>query len=384
MRALFLALCLWPALACAQNFQTPVPHVILMDHDSGTVLFEKDADKLVSPASLVKLMTAEIVFRALKEGQLTLDRTFIVSENAWRKGGAPAGGSAMFARVHSQIAIADLLRGLIIMSGNDAAITLAEGMAGSEENFAQAMTQRARELGFDKMTFKNAWGKYDPEQKVTARQLAQLASHIIRTYPDYYKYFGEREFTWNKIRQQNRNPLLFMNIGADGLKTGNVEDSGFALVGSAVENQSRMIVALVGAKTARERAEEGRKLLSFGLRSFETRPLFAQGAQVGTASLYGGEKPRVSLLAPRPISVLVPRGNGEALSARIVYQGPIRAPIGQGVEIARLVVFRGKARVLETPLVTGEGIGEGNLGRKAMDAGYELGLRLFSTYVLRK
>ena len=384
MRALFLALCLWPALACAQNFQTPVPHVILMDHDSGTVLFEKGADQLVSPASLVKLMTAELVFRALKEGQLTLDRTFIVSENAWRKGGAPAGGSAMFARVHSQIAIADLLRGLIIMSGNDAAITLAEGMAGSEENFAQAMTQRARELGFDKMTFKNAWGKYDPEQKVTARQLAQLASHIIRTYPDYYKYFGEREFTWNKIRQKNRNPLLFMNIGADGLKTGNVEDSGFALVGSAVENQSRMIVALVGAKTARERAEEGRKLLSFGLRSFETRPLFAQGAQVGTASLYGGEKPRVSLLAPRPISVLVPRGNGEALSARIVYQGPIRAPIGQGVEIARLVVFRGKARVLETPLVTGEGIGEGNLGRKAMDAGCELGLRLFSTYVLRK
>lgn len=384
MRVLFLLFALWPSIVWAQNFQTSVPHAILMDHETGTVLFEKAAEQLVSPASLAKLMTAELVFRDLKAGRLSLDQTFTVSENAWRQGGAPARGSAMFARVHSQISLQDLLRGLVIVSGNDAAITLAEGLAGTEENFAQAMTQRARDLGFDKMTFKNAWGKFDPAQKVTARQMALLASHIIRTYPDYYRTFGEKEFTWNKIRQQNRNPLLFMDIGADGLKTGNVEDSGFSIVGSAVENNQRMIVVIVGAKNARERADEARKLLAWGLRSFEMRDLFAEGSQVGTARVYGGAKSSVSLVAERPIRVLVPRGNGEALAAHIAYRGPIRAPIAAGQRVGKLVVSRGKTPVLEAPLVTGEGIGEGNLGRRAMDAGYELGLRLLSTYVLRK
>jgi D-alanyl-D-alanine carboxypeptidase (penicillin-binding protein 5/6) len=370
--------------ARAQAFQTPVTNAILLDYDSKSVLFEKNADQLVSPASLAKLMTAEIVFRELREGRLTLDRTFTVSENAWRRGGAPAGGSAMFAAVRSQIRLEDLLRGLIVLSGNDAAITLAEGIAGTEENFAALMTRRAGELGFDKLTFRNSWGKYDPEQKVTVRQLALLTEHIIRTYPEYYHVFGEKEFTWNKIKQQNRNPLLFMDIGADGLKTGNVEDSGFALAGSAVENGQRVIVVIVGARTSRERADEGRKLVSWGLRSFESRQLFEANAEVGTATVYGGARRSVELVSERPIKVLIPRGSSERLVAQIVYQGPLVAPVQQGAQVAKLRVMRGRALVLETPLVAGASIEPGALHQRAMDAGWELSLGLFNKYVLKK
>jgi D-alanyl-D-alanine carboxypeptidase (penicillin-binding protein 5/6) len=290
----------------------------------------------------------------------------------------------MFAAVRSQIRLEDLLRGLIIMSGNDAAITIAEGIAGTEENFAALMTRRARELGFDKMTFKNAWGKFDPEQKVTVRQLALLAEHIIRTYPELYHIFGEKEFTWNKIKQQNRNPLLFMDIGADGLKTGNVEDSGFALVGSAVENGQRVIVALVGAKSSRERADESRKLLSWGLRSFESRALFEQGAEVGSASVYGGARNSVELVSERPIKVLIPRGSSERLVAQIVYQGPLIAPVKEGAQVAKLRVTRGKALVLEAPLVAAASVPAGALHQRALDAGWELSLGLFNKYVLKK
>ncbi len=367
-----------------QAFQSPVPNAILIDYDTRSVLFEKNADEPVSPASLAKIMTAEIVFQELREGRLTLDRTFTISENAWRRGGAPAGGSSMFAALHSQVRLEDLLRGLIIMSGNDAAIAIAEGIAGTEENFAALMTRRARELGLDKMTFRNAWGKYDPEQKTPVRQLALLAEHIIRTYPDYYHMFGEKEFTWSKIKQQNRNPLLFMDIGADGLKTGNVQDSGFALVGSASENGQRVIVAIVGAKSSRERADEARKLLSWGLRSFESRPLFEVNAEVGTASVYGGASSTVELVSDRPIKVLLPRGSSERLVAQIIYQGPLVAPVQQGAQVAKLRVMRGKALVLEAPLVAGQSVEVGALHQRALDASWELGLGLFNKYVIRK
>jgi D-alanyl-D-alanine carboxypeptidase (penicillin-binding protein 5/6) len=367
-----------------QAFQSPLPNAILIDFDTRSVLFEKNADELVSPASLAKMMTAEIVFHELREGRLTLDRTFTVSENAWRRGGAPAGGSAMFATVRSQIRLEDLLRGLIIMSGNDAAITIAEGIAGTEENFAGLMTRRARELGFDRMPFRNAWGKYDPEQKATVRQLALLAEHIIRTYPDYYHIFGEKDFTWNRIKQQNRNPLLFMDIGADGLKTGNVQDSGFALVGSAIENGQRVIVAIVGAKSSRERADEARKLLSWGLRSFEARPLFEANVEVGSASVYGGASGNVPLISERPIKVLIPRGSSERLVAQIVYQGPLVAPVRQGAQVAKLRVLRGKALVMEAPLVAGQDVGVGALPQRALDASWELGVGFFNRYVFKK
>ena len=368
----------------AQTFTTIAPYAMLMDADTGSVLFEKSADQLTSPASLAKIMTAEVVFNEIVQGRLSLEDTFVVSENAWRRGGASAGGSSMFAQLNSKLRIEDLIKGLVIQSGNDAAIVLAEGIAGSEEAFANRMTSRARQLGFEKLTFRNPWGKFDPEQKVTMREMALLSIHVIKTYPEYYKYFGEKEFTWNKIRQQNRNPLLTMDIGADGLKTGNIDDAGFGLVGSAVENGQRLVLAVNGLKTAKDRAAEARKLLSWGFRSFDARTIFSQGESVGAAKVYGGAKGEVPLMANGPVKLLVPRGSGERMSGRVVYQGPLVAPIEEGAEVARLKVFRGNVLALDLPLRAAESVPVGSLTQRALDAGTEFGVGLFRTYVLKK
>ena len=248
------AVCLsftWPQAAQAQNFQTTAPTAILMDAGSHAVLFEKNADELTAPASMAKTMTAEVVFNEIKNGRLNFDSEFMISENAWRKGGGGSGGSSMFAKVNTSVRLEDLIRGLVVQSGNDAAIAIAEGIAGTEDNFARMMNERAKQIGLSQSTFRNATGYGHPEQKVTVRDLAKLALHIIETYPDLYKIFGEREFTWNKIRQQNRNPLLFMDIGADGLKTGNIDESGFGLIGSAVQNDQRLIVVVKASRRPR-------------------------------------------------------------------------------------------------------------------------------------
>ncbi len=373
------------APARAQSpFQTTAPQAFLIDAETGSVLFEKNPDTLVTPASTVKIMTAELVFRELKAGRLRLDDEFTVSENAWRTGGAMARGSSMFAALNSRVRIEDLIRGLVVVSGNDAAIILAEGIAGTEQAFADRMTKRAAELGLSHLTFRNAWGKDDPAQKVTARDMALLATHLIKTYPEYYSYFGEREFVWSKIKQQNRNPLLGMGLGADGLKTGNIDEaSGYGLVGSAVQNDQRLILAVYGLRNAKDRSEEARKIIQWGFRSFETKAILAAGETVGSARLYGGEQMSVSLVAPGPVRVLVPRGATERLTAKIVYQGPIIAPVKDGAELARLKIYRGSALALDAPLVAGEAVQLGPIHRRAFDAGLELGQSLFRTYVLK-
>ena len=373
-----------PSMASAQaTIQTQATWALLMDADTQSVLFEKNADQLMSPASMAKIMTAELVFKDLKEGRLTLDDTMVISENAWRKGGAPSSGSKMFAALHSKVRVEDLLRGLIVQSGNDAAIALAEGLAGSEEVFATMMTKRARELGMRDSTFTNSWGRFDPQQKVTARDLAKLANHIIKTYPEYYKYFGEQEFTWNKIRQLNRNPLLAMNIGADGLKTGNIDDSGFGLVGSAVENGQRLILVINGVKTARDRSEESRKLLNWGMRAFDSKNIFTAGEVVGAAKVYGGNMGSVDLITELPVRVLVPRGSSERLTGRIVYTGPLIPPIKQGDEVARLKVFRGNVQAFDAPLRAASDVESGSLNQRALDAGMEYFSGLIRKYVFK-
>jgi D-alanyl-D-alanine carboxypeptidase (penicillin-binding protein 5/6) len=368
--------------AGAQTFQTLAPHALLMDADSGTVLFEKAAEELFAPASLAKLMTVEILFNELRQGRLTMDSEFPISENAWRKGGGGGAGSSMFAPLNSRVKLSDLLRGIIVQSGNDASIAAAEQVAGSEENFARMMTQRARDLGLTQSVFKNSTGYSDPAQKVTAREMARLSVHLIETYPELYKIFAEREFTWNKIRQQNRNPLLTMDVGADGLKTGYLEESGYALAASAVQNGQRLVVVLSGLKTARDRAAESRKILDWGFRAFEPRQLFSQGEPVGEARVFGGDKSAVPLVAKKPVRLLFPRGSGDKVVARILYQGPLRAPVQPGVEVGRLKVMRGDVQALDMPLYTGEEVGTGTLQQRAMDGLMELGtglvLRAFS------
>jgi D-alanyl-D-alanine carboxypeptidase (penicillin-binding protein 5/6) len=356
----------------AQSFQTSAPFALLMDYESGAVLFEKNADELMAPASTSKLLTAEIVFHEIKEGRLKLDGEFEVSENAWRTGGAHSHGSAMFLSVHSRVRIEDLLRGLVIESGNDAAITLAEGVSGTEDNFIALMNKRAAELGMTHSTFANVWGKGDPHERVTPREMAQLAAHIIADYPDLYHYFSERDFTWNKIHQLNRNPLLTMDLGADGLKTGDIAESGFGLVGSAVQNGQRLIVVVNGLKTAADRAEESRKLLDWGFRSFDARTLYQAGDVVGQAAVYGGAQGEVDLVAEKPVKVFAAHGSGDKLSAKIIYQGPLAAPVAEGVEAGRLRIWRGQSQVLEVPLRTGGSVAVGTLTQRALDAGLEL------------
>jgi D-alanyl-D-alanine carboxypeptidase (penicillin-binding protein 5/6) len=366
--ALAAPLVLAQPAARAQIFQSQAPHAILLDSASGTVLYEKAADELMAPASMAKIATALVAFQEIAQGRLAPDAEIHISENAWRKGGGVSGGSTMFAVVNSRVKLADILQGIIVQSGNDASIALAEAIAGDEATFARLMTERVRALGLTKSVFRNATGMGDPEQVVTARELALLSDHIIRTYPEQYKLFGQREFTWNKIRQQNRNPLLTMDIGADGLKTGNITESGFGLVGSAVQNGQRLILVVNGLKTARDRAAEARRLLEWGFRAFESREVFAAGEIVGEASVYGGEKGRVGLRAKGPVTLLLPRGTSERMSARIHYRGPLAAPVEEGAEVARLVVMRGEIRALDIPLYAAERVGVGSLQSRALDA----------------
>jgi serine-type D-Ala-D-Ala carboxypeptidase (penicillin-binding protein 5/6) len=358
-------------------FQTGAPHAILIDADSGSVLFEKGADDLIPPASLSKLMTAEVVFNLIKQDQLKPTDEFIVSVNAWRRGGAPSHTSSMFIPIHNKVSVDNLLHGVIIQSANDACIVLAEGISGNESAFAELMTKRARELGLSKSTFGNSNGLPDPRQLMTSRELAMLARYIIQTYPDYYKYYGEREFTWNKIRQFNRNPLLAMSIGADGLKTGFTKEAGYGLVGSAVQNDLRLIVVVNGLRSEKERAEEGKRLLEWGFHNFQPALLFPEGQEIAQARLYGGAKGHVPLVAGREVKLMVPRGTREKIIARVVYSGPVLAPVRQGQKIGTLKVWRAGSLVLEEPLQAAENVDTGSMSRRAFDAASELVLGLF-------
>jgi serine-type D-Ala-D-Ala carboxypeptidase (penicillin-binding protein 5/6) len=359
------------------GFQTAAPHAILIEAESGSVLFEKAADDLIPPASLSKLMTAEVVFNEVKQGRLDLGKEFITSTNAWRRGGAPSRTSAMFIPIHSKVSVDDLLHGVIIQSANDACIVLAEGIAGSESAFAEMMVKRARELGLTKSTFGNSNGLPDPRQLMTTRELGKLARHIIETYPEYYKLYGEREFTFNKIRQQNRNPLLNMTIGADGLKTGYTKEAGYGLVGSAVQNGMRLIVVVNGLKSEKERADEAKKLLEWGFHNFQSNLLFVEGQEIAYAKVYGGAKGNVALMAPKEVRLMVPRNAREKIIARVVYDGPVPAPVQQGQKVGTLKVWRNDFVALEVPLRAGDDVAAGSMPRRAFDAATELVIGLF-------
>jgi D-alanyl-D-alanine carboxypeptidase (penicillin-binding protein 5/6) len=359
------------------GFDGDAPTAILIEASSGSVLFEKNADELRAPSSMMKLMTAEVVFHAITQGDVKLTDEYRVSEYAWRKGGAPAGGSTMFAAIHSKISVDDLLHGALIQSGNDACIVLAEGIAGSEDSFAEMMTKRARELGLTRSTFANSNGLPNPGNKMTVRELAKLARYVIQTYPDLYKLFGEREFTWNKIRQMNRNPLLTSLDGADGLKTGYTKEGGYGMVGSAVQNGTRLIVVVNGLDDPDDRASEAKKMLEWGFRNFETRTLFAAEQPVGYAKVFGGESRSVKLASREPINVMVQKNGTDKLIARVIYNGPVRAPVEAGQQVGVVKVWRGGNIAVETPVYTAESVGKGSTMRRAIDGVSELVIGMF-------
>ncbi|RWD28939.1 D-alanyl-D-alanine carboxypeptidase family protein [Mesorhizobium sp.] len=358
--------------AAAQLFETKAAQAFMIDAETGTVLFSKDADRPIQPASLAKLMTMEVVFNAIKSGRVTLDDTFVVSENAWRTGGAPSGTSTMFAKLKSTIRLEDLIQGVTVQAANDGCIIIAEGFAGSEANFATEMTERARQIGLEKSTFVNSTGLPADGQQTTVRELALLALHMWRSYPDLYRYYGQKDFTWNKITQRNRNPLLAMDIGADGLAIGRSEASGFGVVGSVSHGGRRVIAAMSGLASDRERAEEARKLLDWGLRSFQKTEIFAKDEVVGEAQVFGGAKSGVALKAKAPVAIFLPIAHRDKLTAKIVYDGPVAAPVEEGQPVGALRVWIGDTLSQETPLYAAESVGVGSLPQRALDAAKEL------------
>jgi D-alanyl-D-alanine carboxypeptidase (penicillin-binding protein 5/6) len=355
-----------------QRFETSATNALLMDAETGTVLFQHEADKPMPPASMAKLMTEAVVFDAIKSGRLSAESEFQISEDAWRRGGAPSRTSTMFANLGSSVKVIDLLRGMIVQSANDACIAIAEGMAGNEEAFADLMNEEAEKLGLTGSLFTNATGLPDPKQYVSARDLAKLASHIITDFPEFYPIYREAEFTWNKITQRNRNPLIEMNIGADGLATGSTEESGFGLVGSAVRSGQRLIVVINGVKSDKERAEEARKLIDWGFRAFSRTVLFEADEVVAEAKVFGGSQRHVGLVGGKPIEMLLPRGGREQLKARVVYDGPVSAPVQKGQQIGVLRVQLGDDLTKETPLYAANYVGIGTIRQRAVDGIEEL------------
>jgi serine-type D-Ala-D-Ala carboxypeptidase (penicillin-binding protein 5/6) len=356
----------------AELYETRAKQAFLMDAETGTVLFEKNADEPMPPASLAKLMTMELVFHSLRTGEHSLSDLIHISENAWKTGGASSGGSTMFAKLGSDIKLDDLIRAVIIQSANDACIAIAEAYSGSEASFARAMTERARAIGLVKSEFRNATGLPAEGQSVTVRELTRLAQHIWKEYPEFYPIYGQREFEWNKIKQRNRNPLLAMDIGADGMKTGFTEESGYAIVGSSSRSGRRLFMALSGMASERERAEEARKMLEWGMRAFEKRDLFKPDETIGEASVFGGVSSSVKLVSNGLLAVFVPIANRDLLKAKISYKGPLKAPVQKGAEVGKLQVFIGDRLMQEAPVFAGESIEKGTLQKRARDAAFEL------------
>ncbi|MCV9960351.1 D-alanyl-D-alanine carboxypeptidase [Pararhizobium sp. BT-229] len=361
-----------PGAALAQVFETKAKQAYLIDAETGTVLFAKDETAPLPPASLAKLMTMEVVFDTIVKNELTLDTEFPVSEHAWRTGGAPSGTSTMFAALNSRVRVTDLIQGVTVQLANDACIILGEGMAGSEEAFARRMTARAKELGLTGSAFYNATGLPQPQNTTTMRDLALLARHIQTSYPEFFRYYSQAEFEWNKILQRNRNPLISANIGVDGFATGFAEGFGFSMVATMQKNGRRVFLALGGLATDKERVEETRRVLDWSMTAFEKKRLFEAGDAVGDASVYGGSASHVTLVTREPVDVLLPVNNMERLSAKVIYRWPLTVPLEAGREAGTLKIWNGERLLREVPVETAAAVGEGSLTRRAADALQEL------------
>lgn len=362
-----LALVLAGPAAAAEQIETPASHAILVDFATGEVLFQKNGAAIMPPASMSKLMTAELVFARLKQGELGLADTFRVSEKAWRQE-----GSRMFLDLNSEVAVGDLLQGIIVQSGNDACIVVAEGIAGSEARFAELMTERARALGLTGSTFANATGLPDPGQMMTAEDLARLAAHIIRSYPEYVPLYAQREFTWNKIRQANRNPLLGKYPGADGMKTGRTSVSGFGLVATAAREGRRLILVVNGLGSEAEREAEAARLLDIGFREYKRYELLRPGTPVAMAAVHAGEVDQVALTVAAPVSLTLSRAMRDRITVRVAYDGPLLAPVEAGAPVGTLTVEAPGLEPVTVPVVAAASVAEQGLIPRMLDAAGEL------------
>ena len=347
--SLLAANLLWASQASA--LETSAREAILLDYDTGTILYQKDADKPMPPASMTKIMTVFMAFERLKDGRLSMDDTIAISEKAWRKG-----GSKMFVKVNTRVAVHDILHGIIVQSGNDAAIALAEALGGTEEAFAEEMTRRAHEIGLTSSTFRNATGWPDPEHRTTAHDLSRLAVETIRRFPEYYPIYSETKFTYNKIKQGNRNPLLYKNMGADGLKTGHTEAAGYGLTASAVRNGRRLVLVVNGLGSVAARSREGEALLDWGFREFDNYNLFEKGAVVANADVWLGNAKTVPLVTDSDVLLTLKRSARQKMKVSVVYEGPVPAPIAAGTQLATLKVSAPDMDDVTIPLYAAEDV----------------------------
>ncbi len=356
----FFAILGIPAAApIAQALDTPARNAYVVDLATDTVLLSKAADLPMPPASMSKLMTVYMVFERLKNGSLTLDDTFLVSEKAWRKG-----GSKMFVKVGERVKVSDLLRGIIVQSGNDACIVIAEGLGGTEEAFAEMMTRRASEIGLTNSRFANATGWPHPEHYMSARDLAVLSEKLVTEFPELYKIYSEKTFTFSDIKQSNRNPLLYRDIGADGLKTGHTEEAGYGLTASAVRDDRRIVMVINGLDSIRQRSQESLRVMEWAFRSFKPYALFKKDEVITTADIWLGDAPSVSLTIPEDLKLTLSREARDKMTVTVKMNNPVAAPVQKGQKLATLVITAPGLQPREIPLIAAKDVGQlGFVGR---------------------
>ena len=356
LAALTLSISFLSLSAAAAPFETKAENAILMDYETGTYLFVKNHETMIAPASMSKLMTVYILLHKIKEGEISLEDTFTVSKKAWEKGGAASGGSTMFLKIGQEVKVEDLLRGILIQSGNDACITVAENIAGSEEEFAELMNETAEKLGLEHAHFENATGLPHPEHKISTEDLAKLARRIIQEFPEYYKIFSEKEFTYNGIKQGNRNPLLYSLAGADGLKTGHTNEAGYCLTASATRGNRRLIEVVAGLESNKDRSIESEALMTWGFANFDNYKFFNKNQILATVPVWYGAIGNVDLVAPQDVVITVKKSTKNKYGAKIDYDTPVKAPIFKGDKLGEIKITYGE-KVLQTiPLVAKEDV----------------------------
>ena len=360
----------------ARAFDTRATSAYVIDHTTGTVLLDKNAEVPLPPASMSKLMTLNMLFEALRDGRVTLDTTFAVSSRARQMG-----GSTMFLNERDRPTVEQLIKGIIVLSGNDACVVVAEGLAGSEDAFARQMTERGKAIGLEQSSFANASGWPDPRHRMSMKDLAILAERLIGGFPEYYHYFSIQEFPFDNRapdNRHNRNPILGLGIGADGLKTGHTQESGYGLVGSAVQGERRVIFVLNGMASEAERREEAESVTNWAFRNFIQKTFVKAGATIDTAPVWMGEAASVPLTVKEDVRMLVPALGQEGMQARVVYTGPLEAPIAKGQEVGQLVIDVPDVGERKLPLVAGADVARGGFATRLTTALEVLAARIGS------
>lgn len=358
LNKLFLMACgiSFMAISSANAFETKADNAILMDFDTGEYLFTKNHEEMIAPASMSKLMTIYVLLSKINEGEISLDDKFLVSEKAWRKGGAASGGSTMFLKIGQEVSVEDLIKGIVIQSGNDACIVVAENIAGSEEEFAELLNETAEKLGLENAHFENATGLPHPEHKISVEDLAKLARHIIKDFPDFYHFFKQKEFTYNGIKQGNRNPLLYTLKGADGLKTGHTSEAGYCLTGSVVRGDRRLIQVVAGLESNKERFEETESLMTWGFANYDNYKFFNRNQILAEVPVWYGATKNVDAVVEKDVVKTLKKSKRNKYTAKVVYNTPLKAPVYKGDKIGEVVISYKDKVVDKYPLVAKDSV----------------------------